>query len=306
MTELKPSMILRYYTGENDMHYTAIVLKNDKILSVKVAGQKDKTIYRSLIHWLSTLPGTVTVSDLDIQERQYKVNNNKKENTKKSYTLTLKDIAPNYDLFRFLITYEAYSLKNSLISLKGSLNRGETMTYVMDIEENLHPVKYNRRLKKLYSEYHNKIGSTLEEIGFHKNANIYVKVNDKINNKNYTKWSFAKAKFPFTHENYESFYNAKFAFVISPRYNNENYYYTLVTNFVKEKGYYIYTKFLEKIPEHSIFYSPRYKYLEANIIVIKSTYSDVCVISYNPNGIMRIPRQLSNEVMFEELKNIIK
>jgi hypothetical protein len=70
MTELKPSMMLRYFTNDLGKHYTAVVLKNEKILSLKKAGEKDKTIYDSLIHWLATLPGTVTISDLDIKERE--------------------------------------------------------------------------------------------------------------------------------------------------------------------------------------------------------------------------------------------
>jgi hypothetical protein len=53
MTELKPTTMLRYFTNELGKHYTAIVLKNEKILSLKVAGEKDKTIYNSLTHWLA-------------------------------------------------------------------------------------------------------------------------------------------------------------------------------------------------------------------------------------------------------------
>ena len=83
MTELKPSMMLRHFTNDLGKHYSAVVLKNEKILSLKRAGDKDKTIYDSLIHWLASLPGTVTISDLDIKEPEItkKISNSLKNNT---------------------------------------------------------------------------------------------------------------------------------------------------------------------------------------------------------------------------------
>lgn len=305
MTELKPSMILRYYTGENNKHHTAIVLKNEKILSVKVAGEKDKTIYDSLIHWLASLPGAVTISDLDIQEREYFP----KPPSSKKTTITLKDIAPNYDLLRFLLTYEAYNLKNSLVSTENT-QRFETRTYVQDAEGNLHPVKYNRRLQKLYSEYHDKIGSTLEEIGFPQNADIYVKVRGAYyDNRKYNDLSFDKAKFPFTYVDYESFYDSKIAFVCCPIisyvWENDNHYHTLITNYLKEEGYYVYTQFFRSPYTDSIFYSPIYKYLEGNIVVIQPSWKEVVVQNYKPIGIARIPLKGSDDIILREIKVIL-
>ena len=306
MTELKPTMMLRYFTNELGKHYTAVVLKDEKILSLKRAGEKDKTIYDSLIHWLASLPGTVTISDLDIKERETAL---KTPTSLKKETITLKDIAPGYDLFRFLLTYEAYSLKNSLASTKNTY-KFETRTYVQDVEGNLHPVKYNRHLQKLYSEHHNKFGSTLEEIGFPKNADIYVKVPGiYYENRRYREWSFDKAKFPFTSADYESFYNAKFAFVFCPiltyAWGNKEHYHPLITNFLKEEGYHIYTQFFRNPYTDSIFYSSIYKYLEANIVVVQPSWKEIIVQNHKPIGFVRIPLKDSDNVILEEIKTIL-
>ena len=309
MTELKPSMMLRHFTNDLGKHYTAVVLKNEKILSLKRAGDKDKTIYDSLLHWLASLPGTVTISDLDIKEPEI---TKKISNSLKNNTITLKDISPNYDLLRFLITYEAYCLKNSLISTKNTFKL-ETHTYVLDSEGNLHPVKYNRRLRLMYSEYHNKVGSTFEEIGFPHNSDIYVKVNSHwYDNRKYRECSFDKVKFPFTYTDYESFYNTKIAFVLSPTLSNSwgshkinNYYHTLITNYLEEKGYYIFTKFFQRPNTDSIFYSSKYKYFEGDIVVVQSNYDEVICWNYKPFGIIRISFKESDKVLIEELKSIL-
>ena len=304
MTELKPSMMLRYFTNELGNHYTAVVLKDEKILSLKRAGEKDKTIYDSLIHWFASLPGTVTISDLDIKERETSL---KTPTSLKKDTITLKDIAPNYDLLRFLITYEAYNLKNSLVSTQNT-HKLDTSTYVQDIEGNLHPVKYNRRLQKLYSEYHNKFGSTLEEIGFPQSADIYVKVRGVYyDNRKYKNLSFDKVKFPFTHANYESFYDTKLAFVACPilSFWNDKKHYTLIINYLKENGYYVYTQFFQTPYIDSIFYSSLYKYLEGNIVVVQPSWKEVLIQNYKPLGIVRIPLKGSDDVILEEIKTIL-
>jgi hypothetical protein len=305
MTELKPSTMLRYFTGENGKHYSATILKNDKILSLKKAGEKDKTIYDSIDEWLLSLPGSVTISDLDITERESSL----KSPTKKD-TITLKDIAPNYDLLRFLLTYEAYSLQNSLISTE-NVYKIETRTYVMDSEGNLHPVKYNRRLQTLYSEHHNKFGSTLEEIGFPQNADIYVKVPGiYYDNRRYRDLSFDKAKFPFTHTDYESFYDAKFAFVFCPvlkyAWGNNDHYHTLITDYLKEKGYYIYTKFFRNPHTDSIFYSSLYKNLESNLVVVQPGFKEILIQNYKPLGFAKIQFKESDDIIIEEIKAILK
>jgi hypothetical protein len=274
---------------------------------LKAAGQKDKTIYDSLIHWLASLPGTATISDLDIQEQNTIP---KPPSSKGIDALILKDIAPNYDLFRFLLTYEAYSLKNSLCSTQ-NIYTFETRTYVQDSEGNLHPVKYNRRLQKLYSEHHNKFGNTLEEIGFPVGADIYVKVPGVYyNNKQYKDWSFDKAKFPFTIANYESFYDAKFAFVCGPiisyAWGNNDYQYKMITNYFNKKGYYIYTQFFRTPSTDSIFYSSIYKYLECNIVVVQPSYKEIIVQNYKPLGFTKIPLKESDESILEEINNIIQ
>lgn len=311
MTELSCSTMLRYFTGENGKHYSAVVIKDNKILSLKKAGEKDKTIYESLIHWLATLPEGVTISDIDIKERDYIP---KTPSSLKKTTITLKDIAPNYDLLRFLITYEAYSLKNSLISAE-NVQKLKTHTYVKDAEGDLHPVKYNRRLQKLYSEHHDKIGSNLEDIGFPKDSEIYVSVPGIYYNKRYVDWSFSKAKFPFTHTDYESFYDAKFAFVVSPilKYmwsndtmSDESYYHNLICNYLKEDGYYVYTQFFRTPYTDSIFHSPIYKYFEGNIAVVQPNWKDVIVFNYKPVGFVKIPFKESDEVILEELKAILE
>jgi hypothetical protein len=308
MTELKPSMMLRYFTNDLGKHYTAVVLKNEKILSLKRAGEKDKTIYDSLIHWLATLPGTVTISDLDIKERE---TSPKAPNSLKKDTITLKDIAPNYDLLRFLLTYEAYCLKNSLVSTDNTYKL-ETRTYVKDGEGNIHPVKYNRRLQKLYSEYHDKIGSSLEEIGFPQDAEIYVRVPGVYyENRRYRECSMDKAKFPFTLADYESFYDAKIAFVCCPILNyvwgndNEDRH-TLITNYLKNEGYYIYTQFFRHPNTDSIFYNSLYKYLEGSMIVVQPSFKEVFVHNYKPIGLVKIPFKDSDEVIISELKSILQ
>lgn len=309
MTELKPSMMLRYFTNENGNHFTAVVLKDEKILSLKRAGEKDKTIYDSLIHWLASLPGTVTVSDLKITERESFL---KLPNPFKNTTLTLKDIAPTYDLLRFLLTYEAYSLKNTLASLKNTYKL-ETRTYVKDAEGNLHPVKYNRHIQKLYSEYHDKIGSSLEELGFPRDAEIYVRVPGVYyENRRYRECSMDKAKFPFTYQDYESFYNAKFAFVCCPILNyvwgnddDNKHRHTLITEYLKQEGYYIYTQFFRHPCVDSIFYNRLYKYLEANIVVVQPSFKEVLVQNYKPIGLVRIPFKDTDKTILGELKSIL-
>ncbi len=305
MSTFEPYTMLRYFTDENGKHYTATILKNNKILSLKVAGEKDKTVYDTIDSWLLSLPGSVTISDLDIQERITSIKISKKD------TITLKDIAPNYDLLRFLLTYEAYSLKNSLVSTKNTYNL-ETRTYVMDGEGNLHPVKYNRHLQKLYSEHHDKFGSTLEEIGFPQNTNIYVKTPGIYYNGNrYRDWSLDRAKFPFTRTDYESFYDAKIAFVYCPiltyAWANNDHYHTLITNYLKEEGYYIYTQFFRSpYTDDSIFYSSLYKNLEANLVTVQPVFKEVIVQNYKPLGFVKIPFKESDDIILEEIKTILK
>lgn len=308
MTELKPTMMLRYFTEENGKHYTATVLKNDKILSLKRAGEKDKTIYESLIHWLATLPGNVNASDLDIKERDTVL---KQPSILNKKTITLRDIAPTYDLLRFLLTYEAYSLKNSLRNIKNT-SILKTRTYVQDAEGNLHPVKYNRQLQKLYSEHHDQIGSSLEELGFPKDAAIYVNVPGVYYEQRYRDWSFDKVKFPFNSNNYEAIYDAKLAFVVSPILNyvwsdndNNKHYHNLICDFLKSKGYYIFTQFFKITYNDSIFYNKLYKYLEANILVINPSFGSLIVHKYTPNKSVTIPFNYSDTRIIEELKSML-
>ena len=294
----KPSTTLRYFTNENGKHYTAVVLKNQRILSLKIAGEKDKTIYDSLDNWLLSLPDKVTISDLDIKEREYVPKPPFK--VQKSDTIILKDIAPTCDLLRFLLTYEAFSLKNSLTK---NYKMYQTKTFVKDSDGNLHPVKYNRSMKLLYSEYHNKCGTSLESIGFPANSDIYVSVLGVYYGKQYVSPSFKKAEFPFTSENYECFYTRKLAFVVTPInafwrddiHNN-------VCSTLKEKGYYIYSKFF---PHHSnkdsILFSKKFKAFEGNIVSIQPSFDNLYVYKYNPIGCYKIPF----DTTIEELKSII-
>jgi hypothetical protein len=309
MTELKPSMILRYYTGENGFHYTGIVLKNEKILSVKRAGEKEKKIYDSLIHWLSSLPEGVTITDLDIQE-QDNIPTTLAQVKKKS-EITLKDIAPNYDLFRFLLTYESHSLLNSLVS-KDNIYLHATRTYVKDHQGDLQPVKYNRRLQLLYSEYHDKFGSTLEEIGFPADADIYVKVYGWFyNRKTYRDFSMRKMNFPFTIKDYEAMYDGKFAFIIPsyicswPEYRSDNHHFTIISEYLKNKGYYIWNENFRFYDRDSIFINSVFKYLEANIVVVNPSFDELVVYNYKPWGIVKIKFSESDEHILSELKSII-
>ncbi len=281
----KPSTTLRYFTNENGKHYTAVVLKDQRILSLKVAGEKDKTIYDSLDDWLSSIPYSVDVSDLDIKEREYAPK--KPFKVQKSDTITLKDIAPTYDLLRFLLTYEAFSLKNSLCK---NVKQFQTKTYVMDGEGNLHPVKYSRNMGKLYSEYHRKVGTTLEVLGFPAGADIYVNVPGVYYGKSQITPSLEKVLFPFSAENYKDFYTAKFAFVSTPiRSFWRNYdMYNNVCNTLKEKGYYIYSKFFQTNKD-SIMFSKKFKSFEGDIIVADPSFNDLYVYKYNPIGCYKIP-----------------
>jgi hypothetical protein len=309
MTELKPSMMLRYFTSDNGKHYTATVLKDNKILSLKRAGDKDKTIYDSLLHWLTSLPEGVTVSDLDIKEREHTL---KAPSSLKKDTITLKDIAPTYDLLRFLLTYEAYSLKNTLVSMEDTF-KIPTRTYVQDDEGNLHPVKYNRHMRKLYSEYHAKFGTTLEEIGFPAGSDIYISIPGVYYSKVYREVSFDKAKFPFTMSDYKSFYDAKIAFVTTPILNyvwgqsqpDSVYYHTLICDYLKSEGYYIYTKCYRPYNTDSIFANKMYKYLESNLLTVVPALTDVIVQNYNPLGFVKISFKESDEKIIEELKYIL-
>ena len=310
MTELRPSMMLRYFTAENGKHYTATVLKDNKILSLKCAGQSEKVIYDSLIQWLTTLPEGVTASDLDIKERTPSL---KTPSTLKKSTITLKDIAPTYDLLRFLLTYEAYSLKNSLASTDNIFSK-QTRTYVQDAEGNLHPVKYNRHLQSLYSEHHEKFGQTLEEIGFPAGADIYVSVPPVYYEKRYREWSFDKVKLPFTIADYKSFYDAKFAFVTSPilyypwgtdYQNRKDDNHKLVCDFLKEEGYYVFTQFFRYSNVDSIFVNKIYKYLEANLVVVNPAFTHMLVQNYNPIGFVKISFKESDDKIIEELKYIL-
>ena len=296
----KPSTTLRYFTNENGNHYTAVVLKDQKILSLKVAGEKDKTIYDSLDNWLLSLPGDITVSDLDIKEREYAPKPPFK--VVKSDTITLKDIAPTYDLLRFLLTYEAFSLKNSLSK---DVKKYQTKTYVMSADGNLHPVKYNRSMGKLYSEHYRKVGTSLKEIGFPVGADIYVSVPGTYYEYTQITPSLEKALFPFSAENYEEFYTAKFAFVVTPigafwRDGIHN----SACNALKEKGYCVYSKFFQHHSnKDSILFNKKFKALEGNLAVIHPSFDDLYVYKYNPIGHYKIP--FCSKELNKELKLII-
>jgi hypothetical protein len=292
----KPSTTLRYFTNENGKHYTAVVLKNEKILSLKVAGEKDKTVYDSLTHWLASIPYPITVSDLDIKEREYAPKPPFK--VTKSDTITLKDIAPTYDLLRFLITYEAFSLKNSLCK---DVKKFQTKTYVMDGEANLHPVKYNRSMGKLYSEYHRTVGTTLEELGFPFGADIYVSVLGVYYGHTQNTPSLEKAQFPFSAKNYKEFYNSKFAFVSTPIMSFwNNIMYNNIYNTLSENGYYLYSKFFQTNKD-SIFVNKKFKSFEGNIVVVQPSFNEFYLYKYNPIGFYKIPFDEVNT----ELKSII-
>jgi len=303
--------MLRYFTGENGKHFTAVVLKDKSILSLKRAGEKDKTIYDSLIHWLTSLPEGVTVADIDIKERETFP---KPPNSLKKDTITLKDIAPTYDLLRFLLTYEAYALKNSLRSVKDTFKL-KTRTYVKDAEGNLHPVKYNRILQKLYSEHHDKLGTTLEEIGFPVNAEIYVNVPSIDYNKIYPDASFDKVNLPFNTTDYKSFYDAKFGFVASPilkycwgseLYEDVNYHHLFICEYLKEQGYYVFTKFFRVLNNDTIFFNKMFKCLEANMVVVQPKFTDMVIYNYKPMGFVKVSFSEPDTIILEELKAILE
>lgn len=300
MTELKQSMILRYFTNDNGKHYTAIVIKDQKILSLKVAGEKDKTVYESYIHWLATLPGTVNISDLDIKERKYTPKRHYK--VQKSDIITLKDIAPTYDLLRFLLTYEAFSLKNTLTK---NPKMYQTKTFVKDSDGTLHPVKYNRTMQLLYSEYHNKCGTSLESIGFPASSDIYVSVLGVYYGKQYVSPSFEKAEFPFTSNNYEDYYSKKLAFVVTPIgafWNGDYTFYSNICDTLKEKGYYVYSKFFQyQSTKDSILFSKKFKAFEGGVVVVHPSFNDLYVYKYNPIEFHKIPFNTA----IKELKLII-
>ena len=168
-------------------------------------------------------------------------------------------------------------------------------------------------MRKLYSEYHAKFGTTLEEIGFPAGSDIYVSIPGVYYSKVYREVSFDKAKFPFTMSDYESFYDAKIAFVTTPilnyvwgrdKYDNI-YYHTLIYNYLKSKGYYIYTKCFRPYNTDSIFVNKLYKYLEGNLLTVVPAFTDVIVQNYNPLGFVKISFKESDEKIIEELKYIL-
>ena len=300
--------MIRYFTGENGKHYSAVVLKDNKILSLKKAGEKDKTIYDSLIHWITTLPEGVTAADLDITEKDTIP---KAPIALKKTTITLKDIAPNYDLLRFLLTYEANTFQNSLVS-KENVYLRRTRTYVKDVKGDLHAVKYNRAKQLLYSEFHDKFGSTLEEIGFPSDTDIYVSVPAWHYNKRYRDWSVKKMSFPFTIDNYESFYNSKSAFIYPdyvcmwPDYKKDtNHHYDLVYKFLEDQGYYIWKDNFRYYNSDSIFVNKQFKYMEANMVTVQANFTELMVFNYNPLGFVKIQFKESDDVILEEIKTIL-
>jgi hypothetical protein len=308
MTELKPSTMIRYFTGENGKHYSAVVLKDNKILSLKKAGEKDKTIYDSLLHWIATLPEGVGAADLDITEKDTIP---RAPTALKKDTIALKDIAPNYDLLRFLLTYEANTFPNSLVS-KENVYLRRTRTYVKDAKGDLHAVKYNRAKKLLYSEFHDKFGSTLEEIGFPSDTDIYVSVPAWHYNKRYRDWSVKKMSFPFTIDNYESFYNAKTAFIYPdyvcmwPDYKKDtNHHYNLLCKFFEDQGYYIWNDNFRYYNSDSIFVNKQFKYMEANMVTVQANFTELIVFNYNPLGFVKIQFKESDDVILEEIKTIL-
>jgi hypothetical protein len=249
---------------------------------------------------LASIPFDVNVSDLDIKEREYSLKPPFK--VVKSDTITLKDIAPTYDLLRFLLTYEAFSLKNSLSK---DPKKFQTKTYVMDADGNLHPVKYNRAMQLLYSEYHNKCGTSLESIGFPANAEIYVMVPGVYYGLSQLSPSLERTQFPFTSENYEEFYTAKFAFIVTPInafWDRDYTFYSTICGALKEKGYYVYSKFFQyHSTKDSILFSKKFKAFEGNLAVVQPSFNDLYVYKYNPIGCYKIPFNTA----IEELKSIV-
>jgi hypothetical protein len=294
MTDFPPSTHIRYFTGLENVHYTAIVLKNKKLLSVKCAGKKDKTTYDTFEHWLNSIPGNITVADLDIEEP-----------IGLNY-ISFRSCAPNYDLFRFLLTYETYKLKNSLPTTD-NVTIFESFTYVANEHGDLHPVKYNRYTKKLYSVYHKTFGSDLVELGFPPNAPIYVKVQiDK-----YCKWQrdtyYKKMTFPFTPDNYTDFYDTRCAFILNkksiywPDYKQEtNYHYDLIYKYLEDKGY---TIFIYHIVCFTGSYSIFSKQFEGNVVTIRPSFKELLLTNYNDGGFMKIP--LIKDTSMEEVKYFI-
>lgn len=167
MTELQPYTIVGY-AGE----YSGIVLSNGEILSCKYGGNDDSTVYSSLIHWLATLPGCVGAADINMIDTTCS-----SIEFQKIYFRLLKQFAGNYDAFRFLLIHTAYKMVDSLVTMDNTYGR-VSRTFVSDIYGVLHPVKYNSFLQLFYSEHHKKLGKSLEEIGFHYGANIYVLLGD--------------------------------------------------------------------------------------------------------------------------------
>jgi hypothetical protein len=74
MTELVPFMMLRYYTMVGDKYYTATILEDNTILSLQRAGNIDNTLYESLIHWITSLPDGVSISDIVFESNSHKNN----------------------------------------------------------------------------------------------------------------------------------------------------------------------------------------------------------------------------------------
>ena len=127
--------------------------------------------------------------------------------------------------------------------------------------------------------------------------------------------SFSKVNFPFTHLDYESFYDKKFAFVASPilqycwgkDYTDDDiHHHKLICNYLKDQGYYVYTQFFRVRHKDSIFFHKLYKYLEGNMVVVQPNFRDVIVYNYNPIGFIKIPFKESDDVILGELKEILE
>ncbi len=69
--------ILRFYPDDSDIHYSAVITKNG-ILEIKCPNRERKLFY-SIQYWLNSLPGMPTLEQILINNKRYKVDEEKKE-----------------------------------------------------------------------------------------------------------------------------------------------------------------------------------------------------------------------------------
>ena len=302
MSYYKPGSLLR--VTADAVKYTSVVLKNGIILQVKKGGVPGKVFFNSVDDWLGSMSGNPSEESISCEHPT--VSNpctgvkNALSWSKANYALTLRDIAPTYDLMRMFFAHEQYAITESLAY---STKRKDKPTIAgLTTEGHIAPIYYNRILGQFTSRNSNKLVTNLSECGFCEDTPLYrVTGRDTSIGVPYLE----RIEFPFNKDNYTQLYDGKIALIGAWTHGHPVFGRLNAIAALKNAGYIVFTKWNAShctlINSSNRHYN---KFLTYDVLVLSHVYKNSYWSSDNFKDCIRITRKVrkvDNTIKYKNL-----